>query len=135
MFEILCKNLRKLIRGRHDKAVVVVRPRYEVLYASVFEHAVELVNEGSLNHFRALRSTDRACRSISLVPVSVGLLVVSLGTALVGRTPCSKEEEESSFGRLLGWTWGRSHQAGVRPCFEASKVNPQDDQMDSEDSV
>ena len=36
VFEVLRKDFRKLVRGRHDEAVIVVGPRYQVLYTSVF---------------------------------------------------------------------------------------------------
>jgi len=49
VFEVRGQNLGELGRGRHDEAFVRVGPGDEMLNSLVFEHAVQLVDEGSLH--------------------------------------------------------------------------------------
>lgn len=54
MLEVLGEDFGEIGRRRHDKALVVARPRNQVLYTGVFQHVVQLVDEGCLYDFRLL---------------------------------------------------------------------------------
>lgn len=60
MFEIRGQDFGELARGRHDEALVGARPRDEVLDALVFEHVVQLVDEGRLHDLWLLSSGSSA---------------------------------------------------------------------------
>jgi hypothetical protein len=110
MLEVLRKDFRELVGGRHDKAVIVVRPGDQMLDASILQHAVELVDECRLDDFRALCGSNSSCacarnRSIALFSASVRLLMLGLGTILGWRPHVGRRGRAHS-RVFLARSWG-----------------------------
>ena len=82
MFEVLSQDFRELVRGRHDEALIGVRPVDEVLNSLILQHAVELVNESSLHNLWSLRSSCGTCCSIAVRPSKRARLSVSIHRAI-----------------------------------------------------
>lgn len=107
MLEILGEDFRKVAGGRHDEAVVVIRPGYQVLDTSVLKHTVEFVDERSLNYFWALCSSNGAGprnRGMAMISVPIRPVLLSFGTVL-GRRPHTRWRRGAHSGVFVGGFW------------------------------